>query len=131
MTGVRAIAAGGDDSLALLDDGTVRGWGRGAASIPTGLHDVVAIYTGYTESMAITADNRVVMWSYLPGLSQPQDPDGIRSGALGDGYELSRPPTPRLRGEGANDHYQISSRVPCPGCGCSACRPAGTTPWRW
>jgi alpha-tubulin suppressor-like RCC1 family protein len=83
LTGVRAIAAGGlssvtGHSLALMDNGTVMGWGRdgsgqvgyGAASnraitspLPVkGLSDVVAVSAGATHSLALLSDGTVMAW---------------------------------------------------------------------
>lgn len=65
LSGVTAIAAGGEHSLALLNDGTVVGWGRdnhGQISIPVELQDVVAIAARGDHSLALKADGTVVGW---------------------------------------------------------------------
>jgi alpha-tubulin suppressor-like RCC1 family protein len=73
---VAGIAAGGEDSLALLSDGTVRTWGsndfgqlgNGAitnSNVPvavTGLHDVTAIATGGKSSLALLSNGTVMAW---------------------------------------------------------------------
>jgi hypothetical protein len=58
LSGVIAIAAGGDHSLALKSNGTVVGWGfnfAGQRTIPAGLSGVIAIAVGEHSSHAIKA----------------------------------------------------------------------------
>jgi alpha-tubulin suppressor-like RCC1 family protein len=88
LTGVRAIAAGGRHTLALLEDGTVRSWGANdlgqlgngtvePSSTPVTVVDlanVVAISAGAAHNLAITTDGSVFAWG-----------DGS-SGQLGNGY---------------------------------------------
>jgi alpha-tubulin suppressor-like RCC1 family protein len=83
LSGVRAISAGGLSSvtghvLALLDNGTVMGWGRdglgqvgyGAASNRSvtspvavkGLSSVVAVSAGATHSLALLSNGTVMAW---------------------------------------------------------------------
>lgn len=76
VTNVVAVAAGGNTSLALRDDGTVVVWGRGAAEFPAGLSNVVAIAAGANSAsdldfgsrgchaLALQADGTVVEWQY-------------------------------------------------------------------
>jgi Regulator of chromosome condensation (RCC1) repeat len=62
-----AVAAGGDHSLALRNDGSVVGWGGnfdGQATAPSGLSNVVAIAAAYAHSLALRADGTVVAWGY-------------------------------------------------------------------
>ena len=60
LSGVTAIAAGSNHSLALKSDGTVVGWG--AQTIPAGLSGVTAIAAGYDQSLALKSDGTVVAW---------------------------------------------------------------------
>ncbi|MGB8222854.1 MAG: putative Ig domain-containing protein [Polyangiales bacterium] len=74
-----AIACGGNHTLALLDDGTVRAWGqndagqlgdqtttgRNAPVTVSGLSDIVAIAAGFDYSMAIKDDGSTVsVWAW-------------------------------------------------------------------
>ncbi len=65
VTGVTAIAAGGEHSLALLPNGTVLGWGLNTsnqAAPPIGLNNVIAISAGAQHSLALRSDGTVVAW---------------------------------------------------------------------
>lgn len=75
LSGVVAIAVGDDHSLALLNDGTVRAWGKNASgqigdvgatsSVPvpvSGLSGVVAIAARGNYSLALLADGTVRAW---------------------------------------------------------------------
>ena len=76
LSGVKALAAGADHSLALQDDGTVWAWGRNAAGalgdgtqidriVPqrvSGLTDVIAIAAGDGRSFALRADGSLWGW---------------------------------------------------------------------
>jgi alpha-tubulin suppressor-like RCC1 family protein len=59
LTHVTAIAAGGDTSLALKQDGTVVAWGGLKPTVPEGLSNVVAIAAGPDYCLAITTNNAV------------------------------------------------------------------------
>lgn len=65
VTGVIAIAAGNEHSLALKSDGTVVGWGNNGSAqttIPAGLSGVIAIAAGGSHSLALKSDGTVVGW---------------------------------------------------------------------
>lgn len=65
LTGVVAIAAGEQHSLALKLDGTVVAWGSnsdGQSSVLTGLTGVVAIAAGDNFSLALKSDGTIVGW---------------------------------------------------------------------
>jgi len=64
-SGVVAIAAGNEHSVALKSDGTVTAWGRnveGQTTIPAGLSGVTAIAAGGDTSYALKSDGTVVAW---------------------------------------------------------------------
>jgi alpha-tubulin suppressor-like RCC1 family protein len=87
LSGVTAIAAQGDTSLALLSNGTVMAWGKndagqlgdgggGSSDVPvavSGLHNVVAIAAGRKYSLALLSNGTVMAWG------------GNEAGQLGDG----------------------------------------------
>jgi alpha-tubulin suppressor-like RCC1 family protein len=65
LAGVVAIAAGAGQSLALLGDRTVFGWGdnsAGQAAPPGNLADVAAISAGGSHSLALKSNSTVVAW---------------------------------------------------------------------
>lgn len=101
LAGVTAIAAGGDHSLALLEDGSIVGWGRndrgqlgdGTALdrstpvhvVDTGgtqpLDHVTSIAGGTLHSVALLDDGRVMQWGN--GMALPREVPGIsRNGLL-------------------------------------------------
>ena len=89
LSGVVAIAAGFEDSLALKGDGTVVGWGdnsQGQISLPAGLTGVVAIAANYYHGLALKSDGTVVGWGDN-GYGQSTPPAGL-SGvvAIAAGY---------------------------------------------
>ncbi|MEI9864728.1 MAG: right-handed parallel beta-helix repeat-containing protein [Limisphaerales bacterium] len=62
---VQAIAAGRNDNLALLTNGTVVAWGDnsfGQASPPANLTNVIAIAAGNLHSAALISNGTVVVW---------------------------------------------------------------------
>ena len=63
LNGVVAVAAGGEHSLALRQDGTVVAWGSGSGTAsPTGITGAVRIAAGYAHSLALKADGTVAAW---------------------------------------------------------------------
>ena len=68
LSGVTAIAAGDNFSLALKADGTVVAWGDdtdGQTDLPAGLSGVTAIAAGANFGLALKADGTVVPWGAL------------------------------------------------------------------
>ena len=60
LSGVTAVAAGGDFSLALKSDGTVVGWGSnadGCLTFPAALKNVIAIDAGGAFALAIVPNS--------------------------------------------------------------------------
>ncbi len=69
LTGVVAIAAGLEHSLALKSDATVVAWGDnyyGQSTVPARLAGVVAIVAGPFHSLALKSDGTVVAWGSDP-----------------------------------------------------------------
>ena len=79
LSGVTAIAAGYEHSLALKSDGTVVAWGNnyyGQTTVPAGLSGVTAISGGSEHSLALKSDGTVVAWG-LNRFGQIDVPAGL------------------------------------------------------
>ena len=79
MSGVTAIAAGGDHTVALKNDGTVVAWGyndSGQTTVPAGLSGVTAIAAGGYHTVALQSDGTVVAWG-LNNEGQTTVPSGL------------------------------------------------------
>ena len=90
LSNVVAVAAGGDQSLALRADGSVADWGDntyGQTNVPKGLSNVVAVAAGSDHSLALQADSTVAAWGFaatvLKGLSN------VVAVATGSGHSLA------------------------------------------
>ena len=65
LTGVIAIAAGGENTVALKSDGTIVVWGDffyGQMNVPAGLSGITAISVGSAHIVALKNDGTVVAW---------------------------------------------------------------------
>jgi alpha-tubulin suppressor-like RCC1 family protein len=84
--GVQQVSGGFDHSLALMTDGTVRGWGDGrqdevgtgqgtfpTAITVTGLSGITSVAAGQGDSFAVTSAGQVLAWGDQggPGLGDP------------------------------------------------------------
>lgn len=78
---VVAISTSEAHNLALLRDGTVRGWGFnefGQATVPVGLDRVVAVSAGRGHSLALKNDGTVTAWGDNQ-FRQAEVPNGLRN----------------------------------------------------
>ena len=109
LSGVTAIAAENNFSLALKDDGTVVGWGAnydGQISIPAGLSGVTAIAAGNYFSLALKDDGTVVSWgaSWDGQTSIPAGLSGVTAIAAGRAHSLALKDDGTVVGWGSNNY---------------------------
>ena len=78
LSGIRSVAAGGSDGLAMMENGAVMAWGNNGAgelgdgtitqsNVPVavkGLSDVTAVAAGSQHSLALLSNGTVVAWGY-------------------------------------------------------------------
>lgn len=83
LSGVTAVAAGSDQGMVLINDGTVIGWGGSFTpsgpnplDVPTGLNHVTAISAGLDHDIALRADGTVVAWG-VDDWGQADVPPGL------------------------------------------------------
>jgi len=93
-TRYQAIAAGGENSLALKADGTVVAWGDndgGQCNVPANLAAVIAIAAGGYYSLALKSDGTVVAWGYDSEgeYTVPANLTGAIAIAAGGGHSLA------------------------------------------
>ncbi len=114
LTGVVAIAAGGNASLALKSDGTVVGWGTALflQQIPAGLTDGTSLATGGAHALVLRSNHTVVAWSSSSGAwtNVPSYLTNVVAIAAGDYHSLA------LRDDGTvvawGDNYFGQTNVP-------------------
>ena len=109
LSGVTAIAAGDNFSLALKDDGTVIGWGHngdGRIAIPAGLTGVIAISAGRNHSLALKNDGTVIGWGYNGGgqTTIPVGLTGVIAIAAGQNFSLALKSDGTVRKWGNNNN---------------------------
>jgi hypothetical protein len=105
-----AISAGGDQGLALKNDGTLASWGPSNYGVPAGLTGVMAISAGGDQGLALKNDGTVVAWggnSYgestiPPGLM------GVTAIAAGLGQSLALKNDGTVVGWGLNSYGQAT-----------------------
>ena len=67
LTNALQVAGGAGHSLALLNDGTVTGWGwnnHGQATVPTNLTGVAMIAAGWYHNVALLTNGTVTAWGW-------------------------------------------------------------------
>jgi alpha-tubulin suppressor-like RCC1 family protein len=94
FVGIKAIAAGGEHTVVLKNDGTVLAWGEnnyGQTTIPTGLAGVTAIAAGEGHTVALKNDGTVVAWgsSYYGVTTVPAGLAGVSAIAAGWGHTVA------------------------------------------
>jgi hypothetical protein len=110
LPNVTAIAAGNFHGLALLNDGTVVGWGYnydGGLSIPSDLAGVEAISSRQNHNLALKSDGTVVAWGSLPA-AVPAGLAGVTGIAAGWGHCLALKNDGTVVGWGGNGQGQIT-----------------------
>ncbi len=76
VTNAIAISASGNQSLALLNDGTVRQWGETNLAVPSAVTGVTAIATGTNFNLALLGNGTVVPWG-VNNFGQTNVPAGL------------------------------------------------------
>jgi hypothetical protein len=101
---VAQISAGGNRSIALMLDGTVRHWGRDIALVPTplaGLTDVIEVAAGNAHFCVIRSDRSLWCWG------------DNEYGQLGDGTRTSRTLPMQVAGLPAISHVSLGRYHSC------------------
>jgi hypothetical protein len=78
---VKMLAACSGHTLALLNDGSVVGWGRndkGQATIPNNLNGIISIAVGLTHSLALKNDGTVAAWGDNAFAGQTSIPNNLK-----------------------------------------------------
>ena len=95
LSGVIAIAAGAEHSVALKSDGTVVAWWgfnrAGETTVPVGLSGVTAIAAGRKHTLALKGDGTVVAWGHNSSgqTNVPAGLSGVTAIAAGDAHSLA------------------------------------------
>ncbi len=114
--GAKAIATGSSHALAVMNDGTVVGWGDnyyGQLAVPAGLSGVVAVAAGAQSSVALKGDGAVVGWGTNPTV--PAGLTDVIAIAAGDYHALALKSNGTVVAWGSNNYGE--SNVPATATG--------------
>jgi len=94
LSGVTAMAAGYEHTVALKSNGTVVAWGgnyHGETTVPAGLNGVTAMAAGYYHTLALKSDGTVVAWGFndFGQTSVPAGLGGVTAIAAGDSHTVA------------------------------------------
>ena len=94
LTGITAVAAGEQHSMALAADGAVTAWGyneSGQCNVPAGLHDAAAIAAGSSHSLALRSNGTVAAWgnSDQGQCNVPSGLEGVKAIDAGSYHSLA------------------------------------------
>lgn len=112
LTGIIAVSASADYSLALKSDGRVVFWGQstwGQSSVPAGLTGVIAISAGVYHCLALKSDGTVVGWgkNYFGEATTPAGLTGVIAIAAGTDHSLALKSNGTVVAWGSNENQQI------------------------
>ncbi|HEY1833747.1 MAG TPA: IPT/TIG domain-containing protein, partial [Solirubrobacteraceae bacterium] len=97
LTAVEQLSAGGNSSLALLENGEVMEWGGVKGDTPVavgGLAGVTAISDGDGHAMALLGDGTIMSWTFTPApVAGPDEVVGVSAGGSSLAYG---PPAPTI-----------------------------------
>ena len=113
LTGVTAIAAGWEHSVALKGDGTVVAWGDNRwrqTTVPVGLTGVTAIAAGGSHTVALKRDGTVVVWgeNYYGLTTAPAGLTGVKAISAGGSHSVALKEDGTVVAWGANSSGQAT-----------------------
>src|SRR6266566_4488348 len=89
LTNLIAVAAGGDQSLALLRNGTVTNWDASFVPFPSSLTNIIAIAAGTNFCLALRSNSTVTAWgSSGSPTNVPTGLTNVTAIAAGGGHAL-------------------------------------------
>ena len=130
LSGVTAIAAGYNHTVALKSDGTVVAWGYnhlGQTTVPVGLSGVAAIAAGSGHTVALKSDGTVVAWgnNYSGQTTVPAGLSGVTAIAAGTAHTVALKNDGTVMAWGAYDYDYGQTNVPAGLSGVSAIAAGG------
>ncbi|WP_235886354.1 S-layer homology domain-containing protein [Paenibacillus cymbidii] len=108
-----AIASGINPTVALLQDGTFRSWGRYYLEpVPEALSDGVAVEANDNFSVALKRDGHLVVWGDGEQLQPPPGLDGVIAVAAGRSHIVALKSDGTSVGWGSNRHGETVNPAP-------------------